>query len=136
MADILAFDPNRSPRNERAINYPKQTWYLLGSFIGLLFLVHIGSSIGIWLRKRRIPPPDQDVKDEKGESTEEDPSSFSSNGAVSLRRIPISLVNTFRIVLFRISLRTGGGSVVNFAEISVAAGYIVALFTWEFINCP
>ena len=130
-------DPNTDPRNERNVNYPKQTWYLLGSFIGLLFLFHIGSSIRIWLRKRRIPSLDQDVEDEKADSsTEEDPSSSSSNRPVSLRRIPIALVNTFRIVLFRISFRTGGGSVVNFAEISVAAGYIVALFTWEFINCP
>jgi ferric-chelate reductase len=131
----MADDPNGPIKNERDVDYPKQTWYLLASFIGLLVIFHIGSTIVRWIRKRRILSAVQYVEERKEDSTNEEPARSSSNSGTSLRRIPIALVNTFRIVAFRIPLRIGGGSVVNVAEIGVAAGYIIAIFIWEFINC-
>ncbi|KAF8589885.1 hypothetical protein K439DRAFT_1651457 [Ramaria rubella] len=115
-ASLIALD--NALQNQRNNEYPQQIWFMLAGFIGLLTLSHIGTLIIYWRHKTKARS-NGPVIDEK----------------ISLRRLPIAIWNTFRVIVYRISLPIGSGKTVNFAEVGIASGYIVALFTWEFINC-
>ncbi|KAF8575567.1 hypothetical protein K439DRAFT_1398065 [Ramaria rubella] len=125
-------DPNRAIRIQRATEYPKQIWLLFASFIGLLTLFHIGALLLSWRHKRnaqsyRALPNEENFGNEYARS--------SSNTKASFRRIPSALATAFRIVAYRMPFPSGGGHTLNVAEITISVGYIIALFTWEFINC-
>ncbi|KAF8526248.1 ferric reductase NAD binding domain-containing protein [Hysterangium stoloniferum] len=100
-------DPNRAIRIYRTHTYPRQVWYCLSGFVGLLTVVYL-------IRQ---------------------PSRSPSNASISSRHIPLSVVNTLRIVLYRFTLPIGGGSSLTVAEIATISGYIIMMFTWEFVNC-
>ncbi|KAI0055998.1 hypothetical protein BV25DRAFT_1660362 [Artomyces pyxidatus] len=104
----------------RAIEYPKEVWYCLGSFIFLLMVGNIVSILSGLRRRRKAVR-----KDAEGQARSE---------ALSLRRLPLAVVNAWRVVAFRSVVDLGQGYSVNLAEVFMTAGYIVVLFAWTLIN--
>jgi len=109
--------------------YPKQMWYLVVSF---LFLVSLGHFLSILWAFQRIQTKCASVND--GSSTvNETPQNGRSTG-LSLRRLPLAGVNSFRIVAYRWTIPLGGHMRTNFVEIFVVVGFLVAILTWDFIH--
>ena len=114
-------------RAQRTHEYPHQLWWFIASFIGLLAITHFLS----WATFRgssRVPSREQTTDHEAGRAALVTP------GVFSWRNLPTALVNLYRVVAFRWSLNIGKSYTLNFAEVFVTCAYIVALFTWEFIN--
>ncbi|KAF8589882.1 hypothetical protein K439DRAFT_1404572 [Ramaria rubella] len=127
-------DPNKEIRSSRAQDYPRQIWIFLATLIGILALFRLRELLVFWRRKRRGDPShlcqisDQSIFHGK-------PVNQITSVKVSLNRVPPAITNAFRIIMYRINLPIGMGSVLNGAEVTVISGYIIAIFTWEFINC-
>lgn len=110
--DILqTVDPNRSIRAALSAKYPKQVWYLLASFLTLVSLCHFASLLLSRVQRNRV-------------------GSSSRRGAISLRRIPLALVNLFRVLAFRWTVPIGSSHSLNFAEVFLTMAYIAVLFAW------
>lgn len=101
--------------------YAKQVWWLVAP---LLFLIGVTNYGSIALRKlfpRRKGPADVEA-----------------DGRVvrhpaSIRRLPLTIANIYRVLAFRTTLTIGPLS-LNLAEVALTIVYIVALFVWTFIN--
>ncbi|KAJ7148930.1 hypothetical protein C8R43DRAFT_952173 [Mycena crocata] len=120
--DVLAqsVDPDRAPRIFLSNEYPKQVWYFMGTFIGVVAAAHFFSLLYAWTRmSRNSLPLNRDGPLRHG---------------ASWRRLPIALVNLFRTVSFRWSITIGGAYTLNVADFLLATMYLGALFTWTFIN--
>lgn len=67
--------------------------------------------------------------------TEIDPENVicEANRSLSLRRLPLALVNAYRIAAFRCTVSIGSYT-LNFAEVFLTVTYIVIIFTWSFVN--
>ncbi|KAI0710554.1 ferric reductase NAD binding domain-containing protein [Earliella scabrosa] len=114
-------------RAQRTHEYPHQLWWLIASFIGLLAITHFLS----WATSRgssKVPSREKTTDPEAGGGALVTP------GVFSWRNLPTALVNLYRVVAFRWSLNIGKSYTLNFAEVFVTCAYIVALFTWEFLN--
>ncbi|KAJ7058306.1 hypothetical protein C8F01DRAFT_1147818 [Mycena amicta] len=86
--------------------YPLQFWWCLAALIGLLAVVHWTAVVLRRLLRLGKPPP-----------------------------FARAMMHAFRTVAFRLSIPYGvGGYAINVAEFLAACAYIVAVFTWEFIN--
>ena len=127
-------DPNHDIRTQRADRYPKQIWFFLASFVGLITLFHLGTLFVFWQRKRHVRLTISRISEGEQPPNNEEPRS-TLNPKISLRRISLAIINSFRILLYRTTVSIGGGNVLNGAEIGVTAGYVITLFTWEFIDC-
>ncbi|KAJ7577070.1 hypothetical protein C8J56DRAFT_972236, partial [Mycena floridula] len=108
-------DPDRLVRVQRALDYPKQVWYLVASFIALLSIFHLLVRYGSSFKK---------------------PVKNTRSSEISYQRIPLALLNLFRVLAFRITVPValGGAYTVNIAEVSLTCVYIIVLFTWSFVN--
>lgn len=126
---LMAPPPNsdKKIRKARIDLYPKEVWYFLACFICLLGLLHAISLIhSIYARRKR--------NNIGGADPEARSSALSSK--IHLRRIPLAFVNTYRIVALRwtVHLDIGTRYTLNVAEVAVTCAYIIAIFTWAFIN--
>ncbi|KAH7911651.1 ferric reductase NAD binding domain-containing protein [Hygrophoropsis aurantiaca] len=112
----------RVPRN---VLYAQEPWYCLGLFIFIIGAFQWGSFLHSKFARRR------QVKAE-----ESDPESASSARArgFALRRLPLAVVNTYRVVAFRWTLEIGESYTLNVAEVFVTAAYIIFLYVWAFMN--
>ncbi|KZP33754.1 hypothetical protein FIBSPDRAFT_810265 [Athelia psychrophila] len=101
---------DRTLRKQRNKEYPIQLWYFLACFIFL-----VGAKQGTLDSESHIIP---------------------SSSSVNLRRLPSAILNTYRIVALRWTIRINLGTVytLNVAEIAITCAYIIAIFTWSFIN--
>jgi hypothetical protein len=98
-------------------------WYFLASL--LVFIGTVRYSRLIWHRLvRRTPSPSTIPSSEKTVIQHH----------ASVRRIPTAAVNLFRILAFRSTVNVGQSFSINLAEVAVTCLYIIALFTWAFIN--
>ncbi|KAI0316314.1 ferric reductase NAD binding domain-containing protein [Amylostereum chailletii] len=109
-------------RIDRAADYPKQVWYFLACFIFLVGLVNHLSLLSFHRRRRTSTKPD-------AESHHAAPAR-----AISYRRLPLAVVNAWRIVAFRSHIRIGSSYSLNLAEIFMTATYITILFVWTLHN--
>lgn len=109
------------PRN---IAYTHQLWWFVASFIGLIaagqFLSWILSHLS-------------------ASSTHDEKRDAEGHGVARVRRfswsrLPIALVNHFRVFAFRNTVDVGQTYSFTYAEVCITVGYIAALFTWEFAN--
>lgn len=96
--------------------YPKQVWLLVAPFLFLVGVTRYGSVV---LRKVF-------------------PGRGGHHGRVvrhapSIRRLPLAIMNAYRVLAFRKTLSIGSFS-LNFAEVALTIVYIVTLFVWSFIN--
>ncbi|KAK1227107.1 hypothetical protein PQX77_009940 [Marasmius sp. AFHP31] len=122
---VLASKPNpdKTIRIIRQDEYPKQLCYFLVSFICLVSLCQFATwAIRKTCRGRRSLGVD---------SEKTTPSSSST--AIRWRRLPSAVMNLYRIVVFRHTIIIGSYS-LNLAELALTCMYIIALFTWAFIN--
>lgn len=93
--------------------YPHQIWFFVASFIFLVGVCQLASwIIGKLQYRRRADRP---------------------VAAGSLSRIPLAIVNLYRVVAFRSTVGIGSYT-LNLAEVFCTVAYIVALFTWELVN--
>jgi hypothetical protein len=112
---------DRTLRNTHAQEYSYQLLDLLAAFI---FLLSASNLIRIVHSKLYRFQRSYDV--EEGSSP--------SRAGFSWRRAPLALLNAARIVAFRWTLKIGESYTLNPAEIFLTVAYIIALFTWTFIN--
>ncbi|GJJ08730.1 hypothetical protein Clacol_002949 [Clathrus columnatus] len=99
---------------ELAFSYSFRLWLCICAFIGVLFISHIVTLLVYYSCKQGI------VKE--------------SNGLTKFGRTFHSIVNVFRIVLYRVTISTGYYR-WNVAEGCVILGYLLILLVWEFVNC-
>lgn len=109
------------PRN---IAYTHQLWWFVASFIGLIAAGQFLS----WILSRL-----------SASSTHEEKRDAEGRGVARVRRfswsrLPIALVNHFRVFAFRNTVDVGQKYSFTYAEVCITVGYIAALFTWEFAN--
>ncbi|KAJ7907542.1 iron reductase [Mycena leptocephala] len=121
---LQSVDPDRIPRIALTNLYPKQVWYFLATFIALVTVCNFVSKFNAYLARQYA---------HRGTAT----ASVSAR-RISWRRLPLALLNLWRIVAFRWSLtfNLAGAGVYTFsvADFLVAGMYITVLFTWTFIN--
>ncbi|KAI0329233.1 iron reductase [Cubamyces sp. BRFM 1775] len=116
--------------SERNRMYPLQVWWLLAGVIGLISIAHVLSLLyatSYTLRHGRAPVDTGGKQDIEGYGATY-PRRFSWS------RLPLALVNYFRVVSFRNTIDVGESISVTYAEAWLTIGYIVGLFTWLFIN--
>ena len=119
-----AVDPNRALRTARTVNYPKYIWYIISSTITLITLCHWGSILyGTCVRCSR-----------KKVDADEEGATLPPRGSIDLRRLPLAVVNLFRIIAFLWTLPIGFGSRLPVAEVIVLVGYMAGIIAWEFTN--
>ncbi|KAH9896468.1 iron reductase [Cubamyces lactineus] len=117
LASRAAANPDKTIRKARASAYPHQLWWLIASFIGFIAIIHFGS----WAA-------------EKYSARQRPAQRPASTRRVSWRRIPLALVNAYRVVAFRWTVKFGPWRTLTLAEVFITCAYIVALYTWAFVN--
>ncbi|KAG2055254.1 hypothetical protein BDR06DRAFT_934312 [Suillus hirtellus] len=90
--------------------YPEQVWYTIAAF---LFVVGCFQHY---------------------ESDEETAATNDIQYKFSLRRIPLAIVNVYRVVTFRWTLEIGQSYTLNMAEVFVTVAYIALLLIYAFVN--
>lgn len=110
---------------DRNTDYPEQVWYALAVFLSVVGCFQWGSSLHSKFARRRVR--------RQYESDEETVSSH-VHYKFSLRRIPLTFINTYRVIAFRWTLEIGQTYTLNLAEVFVTLGYIALLLTYTFIN--
>ncbi|KAJ8514611.1 hypothetical protein ONZ45_g7874 [Pleurotus djamor] len=108
-------------RNEA---YPWQLWWCLAVFFALVSTFQLGSFIYAKLAIRSISSRGD------GEGGRVPP----RRSNAGLKRIPIAIVNTYRVVAFRWTVNFGWGYTLNVSEVLLTVTYIAGLLTWSFIN--
>lgn len=99
-----------------AEEYPHQLWWLVSSFIAFVAVCQFTSFIvGKYQARSKSTPV----------ATE--------SNKIQLSRLPLALVNYWRVLSYRVNIGIGSYT-LNLAEVFLTCAYIVALFTWEFIN--
>ncbi|KAG2095889.1 ferric reductase NAD binding domain-containing protein [Suillus discolor] len=115
---------DKSLRSARNQLYPQQAWYCIGLFI---FIIAIFQWISFFHSKFAGRRPMANASDPEHASVHR-------RHAFSWRRIPLGLVNAYRVISFRCTLEFGKSYTLNMAEVFVTVAYIVFLFVWTFIN--
>ncbi|KAG2057927.1 hypothetical protein BDR06DRAFT_987850 [Suillus hirtellus] len=107
-ADLTLFDDENT-------KYPEQVWYTLAAFLFVIGCFQWG------------------LRGHHGFDEE----TTTTNGVhqkFSLRRIPLAVINFYRVVAFRWTLEIGQSYTLNMAEVFVTVAYIVLLLIYAFIN--
>ncbi|KAG1804034.1 ferric reductase NAD binding domain-containing protein [Suillus subaureus] len=115
---------DKSLRGARNHLYPIQAWYCIGLFI---FIIAIFQWISFFHSKFAGRRQITNVSDPEHASVHR-------RRAFSWRRIPLGLVNAYRVISFRWTLEFGKSYALNMAEVFVTMAYIIFLFVWAFIN--
>lgn len=114
-------------RRQRANAYPVQIWYFLACFISLVAIFQLASRVySCVFRKQVVLANGADLQI----SSRRSPSSC-------FIRIPISILNAYRITMFRISFHInmlGSPYTFNLAEVVVTMVYIATISAWALIN--
>ncbi|KAG2138460.1 ferric reductase NAD binding domain-containing protein [Suillus clintonianus] len=103
--------------------YPEQVWYTIAAFLFVVGCFQWGSLIHSKFARRR-----------HHESDEETATTNAIQYKVSLRRIPLAIINFYRVVAFRWTLEIGQSYTLNMAEVFVTVAYIVLMLIYCFIN--
>lgn len=115
---------DKSLRGARTDLYPVQAWYCIALFI---FIIAVFQWISFFHSK---------FAGRRRSSNASDPEHASVHcpRRFSWRRVPVGLVNAYRVISFRWTLQLGKTYTLNMAEVFVTVSYIVFLFVWAFIN--
>jgi predicted ferric reductase len=103
--------------------YPEQVWYTIAAFLFIIGCFQWGSFVHSKFARRR-----------HYESDEETATTNDIQYKFSLRRIPLAIINFYRVVAFRWTLEIGQSYTLNMAEVLVTVAYIVLLLVYAFIN--
>lgn len=115
---------DKSLRGTRNNLYPMQAWYCIGLFIFIIATFQWISFLHSKFAGRR----------QMSNASDPEHASVHSRRAFSWRRIPLGLVNAYRVISFRWTLEFGKSYTLNMAEVFVTIAYIIFLFVWAFIN--
>ncbi|KAG1894070.1 ferric reductase NAD binding domain-containing protein [Suillus fuscotomentosus] len=116
---------DKSLRSTRNQLYPQQASYCIRLFI---FIIAIFQWIPFFHSKFAGRRQTSNASDPEHASVHR------RHHAFSWRRIPLGLVNAYRVISFRWTLEFGKSYTLNMAEVFVTVAYIVFLFVWTFIN--
>ncbi|KAI0055563.1 hypothetical protein BV25DRAFT_166890 [Artomyces pyxidatus] len=122
LAAASPVNSDRIARKRRVTEYPKEVWYSIGCFIFLVMVSNIMTILSGLGKRRRVIR-----QDAEGHLPRQ-------SRALPLRRLPLALVNAWRVVAFRSVIDLGRGYSINVAELFLTATYIVILLTWTLIN--
>ncbi|THU82061.1 hypothetical protein K435DRAFT_934828 [Dendrothele bispora CBS 962.96] len=112
---------------ERTETYPYYMWYFTACFLGVVSLCNFSSLLFSKISRSSFAVSSTPHSDpEKNASN--------PNGAISFSRLPMAIVNTFRVLAYRTTINIGSSFSINLAEVVVSVVYIVALYTLAFIN--
>lgn len=115
-ADInLLIDENSS--------YPQQVWYTLATFLFVVGCFQWGLFLHSKFARRGHHASDEETAITNG-----------VRHKFSLRRIPLAVINFYRVVAFRWTLEIGQSYTLNMAEVFVTVAYIALLLIYAFIN--
>ena len=101
--------------------YAYQVWGLVAPFLFLLGVIHYGSIALSALFPGKKEPVDVEADGRL------------VRHRASIRRLPLVIMNAYRILAFRTTFAIGPFS-LNLTEVALTIAYIVALFVWTFIN--
>ncbi|KAG1725636.1 uncharacterized protein EDB91DRAFT_1087050 [Suillus paluster] len=104
--------------------YPMQAWYCIGIFIFVIAIFQWISFFHSKFSRKRSTS--------NGSDPEQAP--VHHRRVFSWRRIPLGLVNAYRVIAFRWTVEIGKWYTLNVVEIFVTVAYISFLFIWAFIN--
>lgn len=122
-----SYNPDKPFSKKRNEEYPWQLWWCLAVFFFLVSSLQLASYV---CNKIAVGRPKMRGTDD-GEASRQP---GRPRSVWSLRRIPAAIVNGYRVIAFRWTVDFGCGYVLNVAEVVLTILYIVALFTWSFIN--
>ncbi|KAH7909461.1 ferric reductase NAD binding domain-containing protein [Hygrophoropsis aurantiaca] len=138
-------NPDKILRNQRFNLYPLQAWYCLALFIFLVGCFQWGALLHSKfirhgrqsehravdrLGKTMTSGHHKDKDAEAGAGRQEVP----TRHGVSFRRVPLAIINAYRVVAFRWTLKIGQSYTLSVAEVSISIAYIAFLLIWTFIN--
>jgi ferric-chelate reductase len=103
--------------------YPEQVWYTIAAFLFIVGCFQWGSFVHSKFARRR-----------HHDSDEETATTNVIQYKFSLRRIPLAIINFYRVVAFRWTLEIGQSYTLNVAEVFVTVAYIALLLIYAFIN--
>jgi predicted ferric reductase len=103
--------------------YPEQVWYTIAAFLFIVGCFQWGSFVHSKFARRR-----------HHDSDEETATTNDIQYKFSLRRIPLAIINFYRVVAFRWTLEIGQSYTLNMAEVFVTVVYIALLLIYAFIN--
>ncbi|TFK45843.1 hypothetical protein OE88DRAFT_1085175 [Heliocybe sulcata] len=107
-----------------AVLYSKEIWYTMGGSIALIMICHWGSVV---LSKcthwSRTPIDDVERR-----------SIAARRGSTSLRRLPLALVNLWRVMAFRCTIQIGKSYSLCLADVFCTMAYIAVIFTFALVN--
>lgn len=118
-------DPDSGLEVRYSILHTKYLWWSTAGFIGFISVLQLTSHLHAKLAGRRRDPSEQSQNLEQAGPAR--------SRHVSLRRFPVAVVNTYRIVAFRCTVGIGSYK-LNLAEVLLTAAYIVMLFALTFLN--
>ncbi|KAG1870854.1 ferric reductase NAD binding domain-containing protein [Suillus subluteus] len=108
---------------QQFVTYPEQVWYAIAAFLFIVGCFQWGSFVhSKFVRRRHY------------ESDEETATANDIQYKFSLRRIPLAIINFYRVVTFRWTLEIGQSYTLNMAEVFVTVAYIALLLIYAFIN--
>jgi len=99
-------------------------WYCIALFIFIIAVCQQISSFHLKFSRRRQRSHDSDPER----------AYLHHHHGFSLRRIPLGLINAYRVIAFRWTFEIGKSYSLTVAEVLVTMTYIVFLFVWAFIN--
>lgn len=121
---MASANPDKVYRLQRNNGYPIQIWYLLATLILLVAVFQAASCLHAKLARRKQRDIDQESNSRANVLT------------LHPRRIPLAILNTYRVIAFRwtLNIKIGQTYTLNLAEVFLTIVYIIAIFTWTFIN--
>ncbi len=122
-----SYNPDKPFSKKRNEEYPWQLWWCLAVFFFIVSSLQLASYLCNKIAVRRPKTRSTDNGEGPGQPTR-------PRSVWSLRRIPVAIVNSYRVMAFRWTVDFGRGYVLNVAEVVLTILYIVALLTWSFIN--
>lgn len=111
-----------SPPPSPTLTIPEQAWFSLCIFLAVVGIFQWGSVLYSKVVKQRRPQKSPD---------EESTHMSNASGGWSLARLPLAVVNVFRVVAFRWTLEFGTYD-LKVADIVLTLAYIAFLFGWTF----
>ncbi|KAG1870856.1 ferric reductase NAD binding domain-containing protein [Suillus subluteus] len=108
---------------QQFVTYPEQVWYAIAAFLFIVGCFQWGSFVHSKFARRRHYESDEETAITNG-----------IHQKFSLRRIPLAVINFYRVVAFRWTLEIGQSYTLNMAEVFVTVAYIALLLTYAFIN--
>lgn len=107
----------------RNVNYSEQVWYILAVVLFVVGCFQWGSFLHSKFARRRHHESDEEMTTANG-----------LRHNFTLRRIPLALINFYRVVAFRWTFEIGQTYTLNMAEVFVTLAYISILLIYTFIN--